>query len=1062
MERVPTDKEGRWIGAFSTYISNDKLNEALKKLQPVKCCEIRPALVSQPGQITAIYDARFLEYWKEPELAQVRLVGAHDEHDSSFEDEIKAAVPGTEARPLNKTEPDFISRIPTLIKEGWHFVVFDIEGSSAFPGLAYKSTDGSLQEQIVPKLKACGAWIQVGWQLYPYGTYIEQAQRLLELIADTIDQGVERTVGYDVRPGIKIGGLGIPSISGRKGKVTHPWSNSFYHLQGQQIAKEYAQKTDTNAAIVHVRGIILYKGSPPDLSNIAAHIRATQDSLHPCHYNDSRAIRWMRARALPDPAEYLQQHVNYLATILKMVAANRSVWRDDPNGWRHGRDLIPTQCVNQQELSLFAHLPQSLALGQYVQYARPSVPELSAGYYTEQGEGITIGVAPGKPPVVITPAQMRRHALFVGSTGSGKTYLDILLMRGLEKLDKEGKLRSVRIYLDMKGDDSEWIVQSSEAEHLIFLDPQTTGYADNPFRLPAYDHSDPQAKEIAIIKQKGIVLRMFEEALGVTVDTTPRLRRILGSNLVYLWHKKDDPTPVDLQDVVGREQEQDPGGVIWKDVEKVLPAGEFDELRRELKSVTAMPAESKDPVMGRLTDFATNLFAKQCFSPVRSTLDWQAMIQQPNTTIVIRLARLPADMAMIFQATTINSIYSALERRAETVPDEERTLVVFFVDEFQHVQKLGLLEKMHREGRTKNAVLVLSTQALVGVPRELLNVLLGSGIQGMGVPSNDDDPAMFAARWRPEGKDEIKSALMSQGALQWTFAVQGQPPVQRMLPALPPRVMDAAGFVRLEEEMKAQYGGIAAAPSIFAPVQAQKWQKYLPKWVDIPSQKEWRVLIALKEASQPLSFYKLTELLGMRRGEGYDQFYFEMRDKRLIEIEAKANSHYCSLGELGKKLVNPDLSEIAKGEDGLEMLRREIDYHQSKLRFVFPALQTLDGRLTQAPDLFVYDYATEEAFSVESESRKEVETQGQQITINFVKHVEKFAGMGLKRLEVYCHREDMEKVLGLLIEFLRDKEQFKDRIKVVAVEDLQPKTEEVAHKDATPAISATAAPSQRY
>lgn len=65
-------------------------------------------------------------------------------------------------------------------------------------------------------------------------------------------------------------------------------------------------------------------------------------------------IRWLRSRALPNPAKLLEMH------------AKGGFLRD----WGKGRELLPDLCVTSEELPILVHLPQDPQLSGVVEYSR--------------------------------------------------------------------------------------------------------------------------------------------------------------------------------------------------------------------------------------------------------------------------------------------------------------------------------------------------------------------------------------------------------------------------------------------------------------------------------------------------------------------------------------------------------------------------------------------------------------------------------------------------------------------------------------------------------------------
>jgi Type IV secretion-system coupling protein DNA-binding domain len=688
--------------------------------------------------------------------------------------------------------------------------------------------------------------------------------------------------------------------------------------------------------------------------------------------------------------------------------------------------------------------------------ARKVATDLAVQAEKVRSENRVNEIANGKGKLTIGYGDFSRHIYLIGAWGTGKTSLVRLVAKALEQANKTinpktGKYMfpNAFIYIDPKGDDSDKFLKQFEtldADILTYLDPDETGFAICPLELPPHS---PQDHERIVTIYIEFLLNLIEEWYSSTPATAPRMINIFEILLTYLYRKTNSPTFIDLYDLTLKVKAKDK--FVMQDIERTLKEDEARELSEALKEISEMEDEAFRPVLTRLSKFAIQPYLRRLFSARHSTVDSMKLIEPGHFTIIrVAASSIGKGLSALIRSVVLLNIWFAVQQRASLVKEENRTDVILALDEFQDVQHLQALQTILAQARSFKLDLILAHQSSAQLAPELFQMLMGCAVQGAGRVIGDD-ATKLAKSWDPQFSTQIVQTLTTQPDFTWTFrlrASEGQeqpPPIQRRILPPPHYLHSEAEVTAFKQTMKQMYGDVQVAKSLFVTREDERWQDYLPEWIkELPSQREWRVLIALKE-NQSMSFYKLSELLGLRRGEGYDKFYFEMRDKGLIEIEAKANSHYCSLGVLGKKLVDPDLLNdeqirVVKGEDGIKIAQEVLKHYQSKLCFIFPAVQRKDKGMIEAPDFLVYDYATQTAFAIEIESRKEGGTHGEQVTQNLNKYFEKFAALGLKRLEVWCHADMKEHVLYLVSEFLRDKEQFKDRIFIVCPEELPPHT----------------------
>ncbi len=352
-------KEKVYRGSFSYFLGQEFKDKARRS-----CALVQPPFPTsspQPNVVGSISTPRSIELWKEPESEVVHVVVSSTPEDLPvLLRELGSVYPGMRVVKIDEKEPAFVSHSSEYLKlgDGWDGWFFDIEQAHALPGTWFDmKQEQLLLENLVRALKGKGGWLQVCWQSYSWGGYIEGTSMRIQQMVKEIEKGVEVTTpGLDPvgAVGLAFGKGGGGGIKMDKKTVPHPAAGSTLAIHGPGIAKDYFEKGQRDGIIVSIRGFILSKTPPEQLKGAVASVKMDYDFLTPWYYQDPRGFRWLRSRAIPDPTE-----------ILKVHAANGGFGE-----WGRSRELIPVLCVTPEEMPLLVHLPQDPGLLGVVHYAR--------------------------------------------------------------------------------------------------------------------------------------------------------------------------------------------------------------------------------------------------------------------------------------------------------------------------------------------------------------------------------------------------------------------------------------------------------------------------------------------------------------------------------------------------------------------------------------------------------------------------------------------------------------------------------------------------------------------
>ena len=135
------------------------------------------------------------------------------------------------------------------------------------------------------------------------------------------------------------------------------------------------------------------------------------------------------------------------------------------------------------------------------------------------------------------------HALFIGSTGAGKTNALLYWLRKFFTNRKDVAL----VLIDPHGDaaiDLVRLIPKSERERITMLDPTYVSFGLNPLSLPAGAEG---ANRVQILQtQVEELSALLSDVFNTDAATDPRLMWVFKGALYYLYTLDDNPTFRDL------------------------------------------------------------------------------------------------------------------------------------------------------------------------------------------------------------------------------------------------------------------------------------------------------------------------------------------------------------------------------------------------------------------------------------------------------------------------------------------------------------------------------------
>jgi DNA helicase HerA-like ATPase len=135
------------------------------------------------------------------------------------------------------------------------------------------------------------------------------------------------------------------------------------------------------------------------------------------------------------------------------------------------------------------------------------------------------------------------HALFIGSTGAGKTNAMLYWLHRLLGNRKDVAL----VLIDPHGDaavDLVRVIPRSERDWITILDPTYVSFGLNPLSLP--NGTEGENRVQIIETQVGELSALLSDVLNTDATTAPRLMWIFKGALYYLYTLDDNPTFKDL------------------------------------------------------------------------------------------------------------------------------------------------------------------------------------------------------------------------------------------------------------------------------------------------------------------------------------------------------------------------------------------------------------------------------------------------------------------------------------------------------------------------------------
>jgi hypothetical protein len=354
------------------------------------------------------------------------------------------------------------------------------------------------------------------------------------------------------------------------------------------------------------------------------------------------------------------------------------------------------------------------------------------------------------------------HALFIGSTGAGKTNALLYWLHSLFANRKDVAL----VLIDPHGDaaiDLVRLIPKSERERITILDPSYVSFGLNPLSLPAGAEG---ANRVQVLQtQVEELSALLSDVFNTDAATAPRLMWVFKGALYYLYTLDDNPTFRDLYRIL-----VDFISMHRSDIETMLRRKQLEDeiIRSTIDAISKLPKDAFAPVVNRISNFVLppQSITSRTFCSRTSKLDFDEMMVPGRLTIFRITKTLPYDFRRLIAASIMMRFYFAVEKRAAKLeragePPSARTPIILAIDEFQNISDLKLLDTILSESRKSGLYLWMVNQNIQQIRPDLFSSLSGNVGPVYSFRVGPEDASKMSELISPTRKEEVRDALIS-------------------------------------------------------------------------------------------------------------------------------------------------------------------------------------------------------------------------------------------------------------------------------------------------------------
>jgi predicted transcriptional regulator len=589
---------------------------------------------------------------------------------------------------------------------------------------------------------------------------------------------------------------------------------------------------------------------------------------------------------------------------------------------------------------------------------------------------------------------LTRHVYVLGGTGSGKSTLIRNLYKHLECANYTNTLLNSTIYIDVKDEDAKLFLRQCEKrtfddDKVTYLDLNHTNFGINLLELPKHNHND---RDSIVSRMVGHVVEMFREFYSQQ-QTYIQMERILRLLLFYLYSNTDNPSIIDLYDLIVRLQKN--GQSELQQILQVYKKVSGPEMKQALDSISTLSKDSWIPLLNRIEMFATDDYLKRKFGVKHTTIDFAKMLMPGNVTIFrVSDTETPKYAHSLAIMAIVIKIWFMVQDRARTTEPEDRSIVVLALDEFQKIKDLSILVSILSQARSYNLGLILSHQNLAQIDTGLLEIILGNTSTQIYGRVSGIDAAKIAKIIDPHFTKELTDQIAVQPDFVFTARTRSPVgslqtlPLQFRLDMPPKLIIDETETNDFIQKMRKRY---SSSETINSDLNLQlekkmKWIKYLKS--NLLSQQEWNILLFLRNSNGNLK--TIVEGVQSKSRNETSLIIKQLKKDGLVDIikSTKIGNHFVHEYALSPNAYSnyftTDFEMIGTANDINEVATKAREYYLSKGFFVSLVNQIV-GKKYAMCDMIAYDYENKRSISVEIESRSEIASHPEQVRFNMIK-----------------------------------------------------------------------------
>jgi len=576
--------------------------------------------------------------------------------------------------------------------------------------------------------------------------------------------------------------------------------------------------------------------------------------------------------------------------------------------------------------------------------------------------GFEIGkTIPSGKSYMLELEDLYRHGYVIGGTGAGKTTTIISLITAIKKAYNN----TIIMIFDPHGDMAEEVASYfADDEKLIYFHPVESGISINPLALPNIPN-----KEQALLLGFSNVMEIFEKLFGLK-DTAVYVKYIIQVSMQLLYSKTPEPTFRDLY------------RIIYK-----LRTGEIDlpvddpTWENKLEMFQNMQEQSFLSAVSRLEMLGTNPLLLKIFS--RSKIDDKELFK-PGNIIVINASKAAVgnDAAFLILAGWIfKTWYYALARAALGM---ERIPIIAFMDEFQNIASLSVIDDILSEARKYGMHIIMAHQHTGQLDKPLIKSIMSNTGVKLLMKEQGDDAKAFAEIF-PEFGSELQKILPSLGVGETVAIITPRKEGDKVVP-----VRVKVNYVPVKKNPE-KLKKVIDRMQIYITGEIPKSEDIegivnpIMKYIEKPNVLEQLVLYHVFKNGKKMYLVDLLKELGLDRDKVNDVVN-RLEKLGYIDVEKEGNKKVLFYG----KGLFGNVKAVAPSVEGRKLAMKVMLRYMKQGYYVAPAKQ--DQSLTSRPDIVAIpiDKSTlrpiyDRSIAIEIESCNELSVHPEQVMHNFRK-----------------------------------------------------------------------------